>query len=222
MKKELRRIFALAIAAVMIGLHLSSGTLKYPITKPYVFPVVPNTPEWVALETNLDKIDACAIPEEITSKMTTEALLETYLTHPMSFIIMAFDSYRAGFELLKTQYHFGLDDLMKREDLCEVVLKRYKKIELYKGSVDETLTYEEKLIAYKEGYDNADAMMLLELLAAQIDFTDCPKHQEKLEKLIFKKNADKEKYDFYEKKQWMVTYEWALQKERMLERYGKR
>lgn len=47
----------------------------YPITESYQYPVVPGMEEWAKLGSLQEMAEACQIPEEILSKMTTEALV---------------------------------------------------------------------------------------------------------------------------------------------------
>ena len=42
----------------------------------YRYPVRPGTAEWASLENHQDKVDACQIPEDILSSMSTEVCRE--------------------------------------------------------------------------------------------------------------------------------------------------
>lgn len=142
---------------------------QYTIFTPYEYPIVPGTPEWIELETNIDKIDACSIPDEMVQQMSTEALLETYLTHPLATNIFSFDNYDSGFKVLKQYYHMGLDELVKRDDLRGVILDAYARISVCTSDMTEDMTTEAFLKTYDQEIDDMWRMSLLEVLAAEID-----------------------------------------------------
>lgn len=45
--------------------HASNYNEKYSIDTPYVYPVLPGTDQWKEMNSHLDKINACMIPEKI-------------------------------------------------------------------------------------------------------------------------------------------------------------
>ena len=81
--------------------------------EPYDFPIKKGTDEWAALTTIHDKIEACQIPEDILTRLTTEALIETVRNYPLGVNIFAYDSIDMGYEKVKSQFN-GLAELEKR------------------------------------------------------------------------------------------------------------
>ena len=108
-------LFILPINASNNLLNLNSTTV-YTIDQPYEYPIIPGTPQWLTLKDHQEMIDACEIPSEIVSKMTTDALLKSYLNYPLSVDMYAYDSLNNGFEILKSFHMLGLDELISRPD----------------------------------------------------------------------------------------------------------
>ena len=215
MKKKLLLIATLVLVVVAVGCwaYFSNSTNQYPITKPYVYPSEEEIKKaWVYSE----QIKVCSIPDEIIAQMSTDALLEAYLDYPFinfwRFSTHTF-FYSDWFEDLKTNHHFGMAELMEREDVCESILKRYKSIKLYKKPIDQNLSWDERLARYPKEIQGAIDMFFLELLAAQFDLDDGDRVRETLRKTIEKKVAEKSNYDAYIMPQATI-YQRALDNER--------
>ena len=141
---------------------------EYTVFTPYEYPIEPGTAEWATLQTNVDKINACRVPDELIEKMSTDALLETYLTHPMATNIFAFNTYDDGVNTLKDGYYMGLDELLQREDLGDAILRSYNEIDVCTDKVPEgDAAVEEFLDVHEEEIDDMWRMSLLEVLAAE-------------------------------------------------------
>lgn len=150
------------------------------------------------MDNNLDKIAACAVPEELIPQMTTDALLETYLTHPMAVNLFAFDRTNDGFAILKDYYEFGLNELMKREDLAESMLKRYNQIEVYTAEKASMLRADEQELAEDKAFDDSLEMQLIEVAAAQLNLNTRSAANDALENALYEKYlAKSENQDFY-------------------------
>lgn len=178
--------FVFSVSAT--GQAIPDTNNNYTITTPYEYPTLPGTEEWSNLEDNLAKIEACAVPEELIPQMTTDALLETYLTHPMAVNVFAFDDYNTGFEILKGYYQVGLTELMQRADLQESMLKRYNQIEVYTGEAD---VEEEK--AEEEYW----TMQLVEVMAAQLNLNTRNSTAAALQNALHEKYLEKAKNTEY-------------------------
>ena len=70
-------------------------------------------------------VDACRIPNLILETMTTAELLETWESLPLKLDVIAYNTPQQGFEVQKL-ISDALKLLLSREDVGEVVLKRYK------------------------------------------------------------------------------------------------
>ena len=51
--------------------------------KGYRYPIIPGTESWNALRNHQQMVDACQIPEDVISKMTTSELNETIIAYPL-------------------------------------------------------------------------------------------------------------------------------------------
>ncbi len=65
-------------------LFLSISTFAQQQTNtPYDFPVKPGSEQWAAFTTGQQMVDACQIPEDVLSQLSTEALAETCMNYPL-------------------------------------------------------------------------------------------------------------------------------------------
>lgn len=97
----------------------------------YEYPITPwKTPEiWKAFDNNVDKINACQIPEEVLAELTTPQLIVTCARYPLGANCMAFNTRVQGFEAILDCYKFnGIRELLGREDLAEALVEYYKTV----------------------------------------------------------------------------------------------
>lgn len=204
MKKWILCCLLGALAFSMVAGAVPAEALEneeYTVFTPYEYPIVLGTEEWAALRNNARKIDACRVPDELIEKMSTDALLETYLTHPLAANIFAFNTYNGGFNTLKNEYHMGLDELLQREDLADAILKSYSKIDVCTNKVPDGGAALEKFFnAHQEEVDDMWRMSLLEVLAAEANLAG-PNQSSgngSLKRLLEEKYSEKmENADFY-------------------------
>lgn len=218
MRKKLLIAVPLMVVLLAAGwwVYFYSGLVQYPIFWAYQFP---SEAELEKLHFE-EKVELCAVPEETISKMTTDALLETYLDYPNINFFRFFSHtffYSDWFEDLKTNHYFGMAELMEREDLCKSILKRYKGIQLYKKPIDQNLSWEKQLALYPKELQGAIDMFFLELLAAQYDLNDGDRVKETLRKTIEKRVEEKSNYDAYSMPYQDIYYR-ALDNERSKQR----
>ena len=207
MRKTLALLLVLAIVSsygVVLPIEALEYNEMYPIDTPYEYPIVPGTPEWAALENNIAKINACAVPDELVYQMTTDALLETYLTHPLAYNAYAYDDYSLGFEILRAYYHIGLDELLGREDLADAIIKKYSNMDVISADssvalnkiVSRSNEVQEQLVQAE--YDNIIGMQLIEVLAAQVELDENNASHMALAELMYEKFLEKnENSEFY-------------------------
>jgi hypothetical protein len=94
----------------------------------YDFPIKGGTPEWKALKTHDEMLNALQIPENIFKNMTTEDLAQTCLNYPLFPDIWAFDGLQYGFEQVKNGFN-GLQELFKRKSAGQVLIKKYNEMD---------------------------------------------------------------------------------------------
>lgn len=161
-------IFAALLLAVILPMRTQLPQ-PYTIFTPYAYPVVPGTSEWGALRGHVPKMRACYVPDELVGQMSTDALLETFLTHPLADELFLHDSYHNGFLFLKDAYHIGLAELMEREDLDEAVLKKYREIPICTVEPPDDMSVDLLYQTYQKEFDDIWRIDLLEVIAAEID-----------------------------------------------------
>ena len=201
MKKliSLLLLFSLTITANAIGYIGNLEPVKlYTIDTPYEYPIVPGTPEWLKLEDNIAMINACAIPESIASHMTTDALLESFLNHPMRENLFAFDDYNTGFAVLQDYYKMGINELLSRDDLAETILNKYNEIEVFNGVLPVALSKSEEEAVLNQKVKDSFSMMVMEILSANMELNNSNPDHIALKNALFNKyEAKKSNADFY-------------------------
>ena len=153
----------------------------------YDFPIKPGTDEWIALESTLNRVAACQLPEEVLQGISTEDLAETVLRYPFIMEMMAaYDTFSMGFSATLRKFN-GMTELVEREDAATVLLARYQSMDL-----DE---YAEEGMRDKL-YD----MLNVEIMLSQAEFAQKLTEAEaiELEQEIEKKSLQKKAHpDFY-------------------------
>ncbi|RCX18579.1 hypothetical protein DFP94_106113 [Fontibacillus phaseoli] len=104
---------------------------EYTISEPYEYVVKPNTAEWIKLTSTEEKVKATQIPEEILSKMTTKALVETVLKYPLLPNMYAFNTQQQGFDAVLSSFN-GLQELLKRSDASLEIQQYQNKLSIFK------------------------------------------------------------------------------------------
>lgn len=127
MKKNILSIILVATIACVTILPSTyaedvDNEAQYEITESYEYPIKPGDDEWYEFTSLQEKIEACAIPKEVLSSMTTEALVKTILDYPLLANVYAYENYITGFESVKS-YFPGVEELLSREDAQECLVK---------------------------------------------------------------------------------------------------
>lgn len=129
MKKYASRILpvlilcaALCAALLTLGAANPDADPVYTVDEPYVYPILPGTDEWLALDGLPEKIEACRVDVGLMESMTTPALLETVLTYPLLINLYAYTDEELAFERVSS-YFEGLKLLVAREDAAECLLE---------------------------------------------------------------------------------------------------
>lgn len=99
------------------------------INEPYGFTVKPGSNEWSKLKIEKERFDAMQIPENILTRMNTEALIISCINFPAFGYFGAYDNYQTGFTILATKFN-GLRELAKRTDAGICLQKIYKYVDL--------------------------------------------------------------------------------------------
>ena len=110
-------VLSLCVLSVSAASDAASPTQ---IDTPYVYPLQPDTPEWKATISRMERAAACQIPEDILPAMTTRALAETVLNYPFMVDLYAWNTTSIGFHVLLEDFN-GLRELVSRPDGLEVL-----------------------------------------------------------------------------------------------------
>jgi hypothetical protein len=112
----------LCVIALMNGLFVYSQTSSI-----YKFPIKQGSKEWERVKSINKRIELLQIPDTILKKISTEDLLETSLQFPYLTDILFADNFKRGFEVLTEEFN-GFRELLKRQDLTNVLLNKYRNI----------------------------------------------------------------------------------------------
>ena len=124
---------------------------------PYQFPIRPGTESWAKFKNGQEMIDATQVPNQLLSKLTTQALVLTCLDYPRLINIYAFNNIQTGTERLVSQFN-GLAELLTRQNSGPEILKIYQL--LNPGDAAKSAVLEEQgQIAFK--------FTIIEMLLAQ-------------------------------------------------------
>ncbi|MDR0603929.1 MAG: hypothetical protein LBG80_06470 [Bacteroidales bacterium] len=118
----MKKIFCVIL--LLNGLYAHGQSI---IEDVYDFPIKQGSKEWVKIESVEKRIAILQVPDVILSSISTEGLLETCLTFPYLTDILFCDNYQQGFEALVTEFN-GFQELLKRQDLINTLLKKYKSL----------------------------------------------------------------------------------------------
>ena len=92
----------------------------------YSFPLKPNDEEWdLSCHSVADLKEMLQLPAAMLSSMTTPDLIETCLDYQYSSDFLAFDEIQRGVEYVRQGFN-GLDELLKRQNLADAMLKKYE------------------------------------------------------------------------------------------------
>ena len=93
---------------------------EYTINAPYEYPIKPGTEEWKLITSRIERAEKCQIPEDILSRMTTEALAKTVLEYPFMVDMYAWNTTSIGYQVIKSEFN-GLQELEMRPDGLETL-----------------------------------------------------------------------------------------------------
>lgn len=121
----------------------------------YQYKITSDCAEWKTLNSHDEMVAACQIADDEIQEMTTDMLVSAYLNYPLLGDMYAYNTIETGFAALRKQCN-ALDELLTREDVGEVLLKRYENIKLCDLHSSTRVSYNEFI-----------APSALEILAAQ-------------------------------------------------------
>ena len=119
-------VMSLDEAAKLINERVNSKTDKSKaVNEPYVYPIFPGTPEWKQLDSKDKMMMACQIPSSLVDSMSTEALIRSFINHPLlSTNVISYDDYKQGFDTFIADFD-AAKELLKRKDFAINLAKIY-------------------------------------------------------------------------------------------------
>ncbi|MEP6713708.1 MAG: hypothetical protein ABJA37_14875 [Ferruginibacter sp.] len=126
---------------------------------PYDYPIKLNTEKWQTLKSVDDMYEACQIPQDVLSKISTTSLIQSCLNYPASAVLLIHNTPQQGFDDWKQHFN-DVNELLKRSDRKEELLKLYAmydtkahtafKTDIEKGHYTFTLKMLESIIVQDE------------------------------------------------------------------------
>lgn len=124
----IKKLFSVVLSASILicsGVQVAKAdTVGWQDGQRYEYPVTPVDKEWGEFSSHQEMLDHCQLPEECVKEMTTEQLFNTVLKYPLLIDILFYDDVMAGISEVAKQFN-GLDELLKREDIQEVLKDKY-------------------------------------------------------------------------------------------------
>ena len=147
------------------------------------YPVKPGTKEWATFETGEQMFNACQIPSDILSTISTEDLVTVCLNYPLFNDYMAFNDEREGVNVMIKKFN-GLWELSKRKDGVKELIKVYTNFPIL-SQIQKNITSKDYHIPYK--------LSFLELVLSDSIFLSQMDNLElgELKKIAVSKYADK-------------------------------
>ena len=214
------------IVFCMPSYAVKPSTPRYTVTQPYQYPVVPGMAEWKGI----DSVKDCRVPDKLISQMTTKALLETVLTHPLIDTLFMYSTPSGGFSIIKDTYHCGLAELMARADLAQVIYERYIELDYVYEDIlrwgDDVYSYETITTVFSKEWTDWHQIKYLEAFAVQMKLDEGGKAHARLLREINRRhayyiarNGFRENIDTISDYGATSVYYWNIQKDNMRNRF---
>lgn len=132
MKKILSCLMVLSISIITLLTPASAtSTSLEPLTDntilSYEYPIQPGTEEWEALETFSQRLEACRIPQDILTNMSTDSLVDAVMNFPFLGNILIYDDTNIGYKNLISQCD-AFRELLTRPDGPNALSEKYVSI----------------------------------------------------------------------------------------------
>lgn len=110
---------------IATGLLMVTGILSY--GQSYQYPVRPGDEKWKQFKTPDEMYEACQIPIDAISTMSTKDLVETCLNYPLINTLYVYNDLQKGFISLANKFN-GFRELVQRKDSGSELMKIYDKM----------------------------------------------------------------------------------------------
>jgi len=148
--------------------EILGDVVKPAVIYKYVYPVRPGTPEWAALTSHDEMLDACKIPDSVLQTLSTWGLFATCIDYPLYGDYFAFNHQATWINDLSQSFN-GLRELFSRTDAPQVLLYDYRYLDLEKNPSFLVRNYFELLIGCDASVSRMNNRQLLYLVAVALD-----------------------------------------------------
>ncbi|WFE22647.1 hypothetical protein O7621_04680 [Solwaraspora sp. WMMD937] len=119
-----RRALVAAVTGALVA-TLTPGTPVSAADRPFIYQLTPGTAQWRALSSHQEMVDAVQMPDKTAAALRTPLLVDAVLAYPLLPDALAFNSVQQGFETVTARFT-GLQELLRRPDAGQELLKRYR------------------------------------------------------------------------------------------------
>ncbi|WP_326550521.1 hypothetical protein [Micromonospora sp. NBC_01813] len=119
-----RRSLVAAVATAVVA-TLAPSTPASAADRPFSYQVTPGSAQWRALGSHQEMVDATQMPDKTAVQLRTPLLVDAVLAYPLLPDALAFNSVQQGFETVTARFT-GLQELLRRPDAGQELLKRYR------------------------------------------------------------------------------------------------
>lgn len=120
MKQNFLFLFLLLVPLLTIG-QKNNTTWDYPIK--------PGTDFWASLSSSQEMVEACQIPSDTLTNLSTVRLAELCVNYPLLGDLLIANNYQEGFDNIVNVFD-GFQELFKRKDAGLALLNIYQKFDL--------------------------------------------------------------------------------------------
>lgn len=125
--------------------EILGNVVKPAITDEYIYPVKPGTPEWAALRSHDEMLNALQLPESVLQEISTWGLAQTCFKFPLWGDYSAQNNEALYIKNLPKSFN-GLKELYSREDAPLVLLYEYRHLDFSKYSNPFEISFIELMI----------------------------------------------------------------------------
>lgn len=111
--------------------EILGNTVKPEKIDEYIYPIVPGTPEWTALKSYAQMLDAVKIPAVVLDNISTWGLVESCFKYPLGGDNLAMNCPSEWINDLSGSFN-GLEELFSRPDAAVVLLYNYRYMDFTK------------------------------------------------------------------------------------------
>lgn len=125
MKKLLSLILAVTLVFILSAPTFVANNDYTDDSLDFHYPITPEMDEWKSFQSLDEMIEACQIPDEILSQLSTDKLIDVVLDYPLAVNLFAYDTPEEGIRHLLSYFN-GLQELARRSNAAERMDARLK------------------------------------------------------------------------------------------------